>query len=186
MQQEAHREASSTAARRKRAYQQGLEQGLAQGLKQGLAEAQEIAYQKGFEAGKKLACATSQSTNEALSKRACELQLQLAETARSEFKATATAVDFVVKCQQRDNRIAELERALGNEAQRSEELGRIVTHQASELEAVRKFQSSSQTSLASSAHLSTAAPATRRAGSSPYLNHRQQTCPSQHIYASLP
>jgi uncharacterized coiled-coil protein SlyX len=74
-----------------------------------------------------------------------------------------------VRCQQRDNRIAELERALGNEAQRSEELVRIVAHQASELEELRNFQRSIQTSLAGSAHLSVA-PAPRRGGLSPYLN----------------
>jgi hypothetical protein len=95
VQQEAPREDNGTAARRKRAYQlhnqQGLDHGLAQGLKQGLAEAQEIAYQKGFEEVKKLARATS----------------------RSEFKATAPAVDFVVTCQQGDNWIAELDSVTG-------------------------------------------------------------------------
>jgi flagellar biosynthesis/type III secretory pathway protein FliH len=76
VQQEAHREANGTAARRRRAYQKGIDKGLATGR----AEAQEIAFQKGFEKGKKLAPATSQSTHEVLSKPACDLQIQLADT----------------------------------------------------------------------------------------------------------
>ncbi len=63
----------------------------------------------------------------------------------------------VVQCQQRDNRIAELERTLENEVQCSENLLRIVAHQAGELEELLKVQSSCQTSLASSAQLSAAA-----------------------------
>jgi hypothetical protein len=171
VQQEAHCEANGTAARRKRAYQSGVDEGLAKGR----AEAQEKEYQRGFEEGKKLAHATPQSTAEALSKRACELQIKLADTtsevnitladtasllahtSRREFQATTTAADFIVQCQQRDNRIADLERTLENEVQCSEELRRIVAHQAGELEALRKVQKSCHTSLASSAQPSAAA-----------------------------
>ncbi len=70
MQQEGRSEGNGTAARRKREFQSRVEEGLAKGR----AEAQEIAYQKGVGEGKKLAHATSQSTHEALSKRACDLQ----------------------------------------------------------------------------------------------------------------
>jgi hypothetical protein len=169
VQKEAHREANGTAARRKRAYQNGVNEGIAKGR----AEAQEKEYQRGFEEGKKLAHATSQSTAEALSKRACDLQIQLADTARREFQATATAADFVVQCQQRNNRIAELEGTLENEVQRSEELQRIVAHQAGELEELRKFQSPGQSSLPSSAQLFAAA-ASKRATYSSYLNRKPQ------------
>jgi hypothetical protein len=64
VQQETHHEANGTAARRKRAYQNGVDEGIANGS----AEAQEKEYQRGFEEGKKLAHATSQRTAEALSK----------------------------------------------------------------------------------------------------------------------
>jgi hypothetical protein len=93
----------------------------------------------------------------------------LAHTSKREFQATATAADFVVQCQQRGNGIAELERTRENEVQRSEELLRIVAHEAGELEEPRKVQRSCQTSLASSVQLSAAA-APKRAEYSPYLN----------------
>ncbi len=100
MQQEAHSAANGTSARQKRAYQSCVDEGLA---KSG-AEAQEKENQGGFEEGKKLVHATSQSTAKELSKRACNLQIKLADTAsllahtsRREFQATATAADFVVQ-----------------------------------------------------------------------------------------
>ena len=70
VQKEAHREANGAAARRKRAYQNGVNKGIAKGI----AEAQEKEYQ-----GKKLAHATSQSTAEALSKRACESKVAISK-----------------------------------------------------------------------------------------------------------
>ena len=118
VQKETHREANGTAAQRKLAHQR-------------VEQRPRKEYQRGFEEGEKLAHATSQSTAEALSKRACDLQIQLADTARREFQATATAAVFVVQCQQRNNRIAELERTLENEVQRSTELQRIVARHES-------------------------------------------------------
>jgi hypothetical protein len=59
-----------------------------------------------------------------------------------EFQATATAADFVVQCQQRDRRIAELERMLQNEAQRSQELLLIVIKTMGELEELHRVQRS--------------------------------------------
>ncbi len=117
--------AKGRAEAQKKAYQNGVDEGLGS-LAKDRAEAQEKVYQKGFEEGKKLEHATSQSTHdsprhEALPKYGCNLQIKLASTtsdlhtklantaSRKEFEATATAADFVVQCQQLDNRIAELE-----------------------------------------------------------------------------
>jgi hypothetical protein len=137
-----------------KAYHNSVDESLAKGS----AKAQEKAYQKGFEEGKELVHAKSQSTHEALSKRACNLQIQLADAASllaHSSRKEVTAAAFVVQCKQRDNRIAELDSLLEstfeNEVQHFEELLRIVAHQASKLEELHTFQSSCQTSLASSA-----------------------------------
>jgi hypothetical protein len=142
-------------------YQSYVEEGLAKIR----AEAQEKANQKGFEEGKKLAHAISQSKHETLSNCACDLQIKLANTpsdlhtkladtanllahsSRKEFEATAIAADFVVQCQQRLVSETKGLQILLQEVQRSEELLLIVVHQAGELEELCKIQSSCQTTL---------------------------------------
>ncbi len=145
MLREAATEANGSAAQRRRAYLNGVAEGLAEGR----AESQEAAYQRGLAEGKELGSkvghkvayntglaqgredqlAIFQGTHEAVIKRACDLQAQLAESSMERFTATKTASRFVVECKQRDNRIKALERDLENELQHSKELLRLLDHQ---------------------------------------------------------
>ena len=124
------REENGSAARRKRAFQNGVAEGLAQGR----AESQEAAYQKGFADGKEIGGAVGhevaystglakgrevqqaifKGTQEALIKKACDLQAQLAESSKERFTATETATHYIVECKLRDNLIEALERYLVN------------------------------------------------------------------------
>jgi flagellar biosynthesis/type III secretory pathway protein FliH len=138
------REDNGSAARRKRSYQNGIAEGLAQGraesqdaaYQKGLADGKEtgravgheVAYNTGLAEGRKVQQAIFQGTQEALIKKACDLQAQLAESSKERFTATETATHYIVECKQRDNLIEALERDLVNERQRSAELQRLLDH----------------------------------------------------------
>ena len=189
MRQEAAAEANGSlgsAARRRRAYLNGVAEGLAEGR----AESQEAAYQRGLAEGKEVGSkvghevayntglaqgredqrAIFQGTHEALIKRACDLQAQLAESSKERFTATETASRFVVECKQRDNRIEALERDLENERQRSEELRRLLDHQDNPPAVHHRDKDPAP--AAQSAQLTAAA--TRRPDSSVYLNRQHR------------
>ena len=210
MRQEAAAEANGSAARRRRAYLNGVAEGLAEGRaesqeaayqrglaegkevgsKEGRAESQEAAYQRGLAEGKEVGSkvghevayntglargredqrAIFQGTHEALIKRACDLQAQLAESSKERFTATETASRFVVECKQRDNRIEALERDLENERQRSEELRRLLDHQDNPPAVHHRDKDPAP--AAQSAQLTAAA--TRRPDSSVYLNRQHR------------
>ena len=175
------REDNGSAARRKRSYQNGIAEGLAQGraesqdaaYQKGLADGKEtgravgheVAYNTGLAEGRKVQQAIFQGTQEALIKKACDLQAQLAESSDKRFTATETATHYIVECKQRDNLIEALERDLVNERQRSAELQRLLDHLHNPPVA--------STTLESSARPPQLAPPYRH-GRSPYLTKPKQ------------
>jgi hypothetical protein len=104
----------------------------------------------GFEEGRKLNDTISQSMHKTFTKRACDLQIQLADSCRrlaDSFQqrfactvATETVYVFVVQRRQQENRIEELERTLANEVQRSEEVQLIMILQSAELDELCEFK----------------------------------------------
>jgi hypothetical protein len=158
------REESKTAARRARTFQSGVEKGLAQGRE----EAQTAAYQKGLDEGKKIGRAISHAVSDAVLARVKELQGELTDRSKQQYEATLTATDYLVKCTQKDNLIAELERNLANEERRSADLQRQADHLQEQLREARRVPAAGATQ---SAQLSAAL--VTRPASTPYLNRQK-------------
>ncbi len=158
------KEESRTGARRARTFQSGVEKGLAQGRDSTREEAQTAAYQKGLDEGKKIGRAISHAENWTRQ----ELQGELTDRSKQQYEATLTATDYLVKCTQKDNLIAELERNLANEERRSADLQRQADHLQEQLREARRVPAAGATQ---SAQLSAAL--VTRPASTPYLNRQK-------------